>query len=523
MGPIRILLLEDSSLDGELAASHLRRAGLDFTLDRVDSRAAFEAALDAGYDIILADYVVPGFDGVQALELARQRSPATPFVFVSGGLGEELAIDLLRRGAVDYVLKNRLERLAPSVRRAVNESRDRRERRRAEQALREMKDELEHRVAHRTTQLRQLTSELAQTEQRERRRLAQILHDHLQQLLVAAKIQLDISKASRSPEGAQQAFDRVRDLISESIEVSRSLTVELAPPVLYEAEFAAALRWLAEHMRKKHGLRVQVRADADIEPASEDLRVMLFEATRELLFNIVKHSGTDEASITLARFDGNHVRLVVSDAGKGFDRPSFDRDSDRGFGLFSIRERLSLLGCTLRIESSPGRGTTVYITAPGSHGTITAPPPAHDAAAPRNGRTRNDHSLTGCIRVVLADDHHVLRQGLAGLLEQQADIRVIGQATNGLDAVEMARELQPDVIVMDVTMPILDGIEAARRIASQWPHVRIVGLSMHDDDAVRSNMLAAGASAFLTKGGAVDGVTTAIRRAASPDGAAAKP
>lgn len=136
MPSLRILLLEDSPLDAELAGAKLTRAGLDFEMDRVDTREDFVSAVDrGGYDLILADYSLPSFNGLEALEIAREASPDVPFLFVSGGLGEEVAIDSLKKGATDYILKGKLERLAPAVERAVSEAHERAERRRAEAAL----------------------------------------------------------------------------------------------------------------------------------------------------------------------------------------------------------------------------------------------------------------------------------------------------------------------------------------------------------------------------------------------------
>jgi DNA-binding NtrC family response regulator len=130
---IRILLLEDSPLDAELVRARLSRGGIDFAMQRVDTRAGFLAALEAGeIDLILTDYSLPSFDGLAALELARERRPDTPFLFVSGGLGEEVAIESLKRGATDYVLKQKLDRLAPAVTRAIAEARERAELRRTE-------------------------------------------------------------------------------------------------------------------------------------------------------------------------------------------------------------------------------------------------------------------------------------------------------------------------------------------------------------------------------------------------------
>jgi CheY-like chemotaxis protein len=111
---ICILLLEDSLLDAELIEARLARAEIDFAMDRVDTRGAYVSALETGrYDLILADYSLPSFDGLSALEIAREGWPDLPFVFVSGGLGEEVAIDSLKRGATDYLLKGKLDRLAP--------------------------------------------------------------------------------------------------------------------------------------------------------------------------------------------------------------------------------------------------------------------------------------------------------------------------------------------------------------------------------------------------------------------------
>ena len=196
--------------------------------------------------------------------------------------------------------------------------------RETEQRLREMNETLEERVAERTlvaeqraSQLRALASELALTEQRERRRLARILHDHLQQILVAAKLKVGLLKKRIEVEDQRNRLHRVDELLDESIGVSRSLTVELSPPVLYDAGFTAALEWLARHMHEKHGFSVRVEAETDFEPATDDLRVFLFDAVRELLFNVVKHGGTSEAVLRVSVASDGDLRVIVEDAGVG--------------------------------------------------------------------------------------------------------------------------------------------------------------------------------------------------------------
>ncbi len=119
------------------------------------------------------------------------------------------------------------------------------------------------------------------------------------------------------------------------------------------------------------------------------------------------------------------------------------------------------------------------------------------------------------IRVLLADDHAMMRQGLISLIESQPDIEVAGEAPNGQIAVEMAHALQPDIVLMDVSMPVMNGIEATRRIRRELPHVRVIGLSMYIEGATREAMLRAGASQYVTKDGAVEQLLAAIREYAA--------
>jgi two-component sensor histidine kinase/CheY-like chemotaxis protein len=147
MSPVRILLLEDSALDAELLTEQLRRGGLLFEAERVETRDDFVRALgEARHDLILSDYSLPSFDGVTALTLARELAPDVPFIFVSGVLGEEFAIEALKEGATDYVMKQRLTRLPAAVTRAMEEARTRAERRETEERMRLLVAELSHRV-----------------------------------------------------------------------------------------------------------------------------------------------------------------------------------------------------------------------------------------------------------------------------------------------------------------------------------------------------------------------------------------
>jgi signal transduction histidine kinase len=212
--------------------------------------------------------------------------------------------------------------------------------------------------------LRALASDLTLAEQRERRRLAHVLHDHIQQLLAGAKIRLATLGRMETKE-LQKATKDVEELLSQAIEASRSLTAELSPPILQEAGLAAALDWLADWMKDQHGLVVSTSIDAQANPGQEDVSVLLFQSVRELLFNVVKHARVKTARLEMNRRD-DRLEVVVSDDGVGFD-PSqvhHEKRSTASFGLFSIRERLRLLGGTMKIESAVGRGSRFTLAAP---------------------------------------------------------------------------------------------------------------------------------------------------------------
>src|SRR5436309_1390967 len=135
---LRILLLEDNLLDAELIEHALHSGGVVFTARRVEKRADFLRELEKSPpDVILSDYALPSFDGLTALAIAREKCPDVPFIFVTGTMGEEVAIETLKNGATDYVLKTRLSRLVPSVHRALREAQERAERRRTVEQLRE--------------------------------------------------------------------------------------------------------------------------------------------------------------------------------------------------------------------------------------------------------------------------------------------------------------------------------------------------------------------------------------------------
>jgi two-component system CheB/CheR fusion protein len=164
----------------------------------------------------------------------------------------------------------------------------------------------------------------------------------------------------------KQATSEIGKLLDESISATRFLTAELSPSVLHDLGLAAGLEWLARWMAEKHGIQVNLTAVKDIPAPAEDVKVLLFESVRELLFNAVKHANVSSVSVNLGQVEGNALRITVSDAGTGFDPASLKLAGQigGGFGLFSIRERLDLIGGNLEIDSAPGKGSRFILTAP---------------------------------------------------------------------------------------------------------------------------------------------------------------
>lgn len=396
------------------------------------------------------------------------------------------------------------------------------DRRRTEQALREreaqlrqLNQTLEEQVARRTSeverraeQLRALTSELIDAEERERRRLAHLLHDHLQQLLVAAQLRVQMLLSGDASDDLPRDLRDIQGLIRQSLEQSRSLTAELSSPVLYESGLPAALQWLGRWMHKQYRLDVDVQADPQALPVSEEAATFLFQTVRELLFNVVKHANTNSARCRLTKQDG-HLRIVVEDDGNGFDaQPLVARkQGPGGFGLSTIKQRLDFIGGRMRIDSTPGQGTCITITAPAQMQAA-----AHALAeAPAKKKSRGDGKQQQVTRILVVDDHAVVRQGLAAMLRQHQDIEVVGEAGDGETAVRLARELQPEVVIMDVRMNGTSGIEATRAIVGDLPGVRVIGLSMHGQEEIAQAMRDAGAAAYLRKDDPPSEILTMIR------------
>jgi PAS domain S-box-containing protein len=223
----------------------------------------------------------------------------------------------------------------------------------------------EKKLMEQQDKLRSLSSELMLTEERERRRIATELHDRIGQTLAVSKIKLGELREALPAGTVTEILTDIREFIEQTIQDTRSLTFELSPPVLYELGLEAALAWLINQTREKHGLLTEFKDDGQAKPLDNGCRVIAFQAVRELLFNIVKHARAQSATISIRR-DDDAVRIDIEDDGIGFDTSELDAtvSGSMGFGLFSVRERLQPLGGRIEIHSETGSGTRVAIVLP---------------------------------------------------------------------------------------------------------------------------------------------------------------
>ena len=237
---------------------------------------------------------------------------------------------------------------------------------------REMEERLEAQVRERTSQVRELVTQLTMSEQEERRRISGILHDDLQQRLFSLMFQLAVLRQSLDDgqlDPARRAVGEIEDALRKSVQITRELSVDLSPPVLHDEGLAAAMRWLASQMSQQQGLAVEVEAKSGLPRLNEDLRVLLFQTVRELLFNVVKHAGVTSARVVLSQADG-HLRIDVSDNGRGFDPGPGESQSNghnvgqSGQGLPRIGQRMQLLGGRMEVASASEQGTRVTLYVP---------------------------------------------------------------------------------------------------------------------------------------------------------------
>jgi signal transduction histidine kinase len=329
-------------------------------------------------ELDLSDFSLPTFDGYTALALAQEKCPDVPFIFVTGTLGEEVAIETLKKGATDYVLKHRLSRLVPSVHRALREAKERSERRHAEKQLRQSHE-----------QLRALSVYLQYVREEERIRIAREVHDELGQGLTGLKLELTWL-ASRLPTSTRALHEKAKlmaERIDQTIHAVRRIATELRPGLLDTAGLHAALEWQAHEFETQTGIRCQVKTAVKEALWDQDLNTAFFRIFQETLTNVIRHADATKVEVRLGE-SGRYLVLEVKDNGRGISEAEIH--STKSIGLLGMRERAALLGGEVTVQGGPGKGTIVTVRIPRS--------PARPGKASRNENSHHRRSRRGSAR-----------------------------------------------------------------------------------------------------------------------------
>ena len=514
--PLRLLHLEDDPVDADLVATTLTESGLACVSHRVDTRSTFLAALkESDIDLILADYSIPGFDGMTALALARQQAPDVPFLFVSATIGEELAIDAMHQGATDYVLKQRLGRLVPSVQRALRERDDRTERKRAEEAL--IQSERQFRQAQKMEAVGRLAGGIAH----DFNNLLTVIMGYSH--VLSAELGRDHPLHGKIEE-TQKAGERAAMLVRQLLAFSRKQPLE--PRILSLNSIVASLEGMLQRL-----IGSDIRLVIALDPSNSQVKADQAQL-EQVLMNLVVNArdamlkgGTltiETAPVELARSPvyhvrplppGRYVRLSVADTGSGMDRetqahifePFFttkEEGKGSGLGLSTVFGIVTQSGGGIDVTSRLGHGTRFDIFFPRFAADLQ--PLSHPQASAQ--------PLRGTETILLVEDDPGVRTLLRDELRKRG-YKVV-EAKNGVEACLLATQKMStlDLLLTDMVMPGMGGRELAQHLSAIMPNLRILFMSGYTDDIGILAGQEQGTSSFLQKPFTPDALAQTLRK-----------
>jgi signal transduction histidine kinase len=352
----RVLILEHAPEDIELLVYELKKGGFNYVSEIVETREAFtQALINFKPEIVLSDYSLPTFDGVSAYQIKEQLCPDIPFIIVSGTIGEENAVDLIKTGVTDYVLKDKLFTVIPKIRRALKECRERVEKRHAEANLREREIQLAH---EREEHQRNLVRASIESQEKERGQIGRDLHDNINQILAVTKAYIDT--AVHEDERRGELLHRSLKNLDMAINEIRKMSKSLVPPSMKEDGLVASVTELVETMRVVGRFTIDFRCEKEnVGNLGEAQQLALYRIVQEQVNNIIKHANAHNVCIELSGKNG-YVSLLIADDGKGFDPNA----RSKGVGLSNIMSRIEVFDGKLELISAQGSGCTLKVKMP---------------------------------------------------------------------------------------------------------------------------------------------------------------
>ena len=435
LGPLRILLVEDSPEDAELVVDQLLEAGLQIEFERVDNEPAMRSALEAWMpDIVLSDLSMPGFSGYYALHILRELRPSVPFIFVSGTMGEETAVEALQHGANDYIIKHQPARLPSAVARLVRETRSERERLRVE-------DELMR--AQRLESLALLAAGLSHD-----------LRNILQPLLIIPDLIRDRSddpKIIRLADVIAECGRRGHEMVESMLSFVRG-SRQPSERIVLQRLFQAVGMLLKSSLPRNAELHLEVSDDRiAIEANYTELQQVLLN----LALNAIQ-AMPDGGKLSLiaerVAGDEDKVRIRVSDDGIGMDEatvkrlftPFFTTKSDgTGLGLVSCHRIVESIGGQIQVQSQLGEGTTFELLLP-----------MFECSGEEDAEPVESNRVGHGERLLVVDDEATRLSLLGNALSSQGYRMRL--ASDGAVAMRHLQEAGlPDVVLVDSGIPLL--------------------------------------------------------------------
>jgi signal transduction histidine kinase len=341
--PLKILHLEDLPADAEMVDRVLRKAKLRFEKKVVIDKPDFLKSLrEFQPDIILSDHSLPAFNSLEALKITREEGIRAPFILVTATVSEEYAVMVIKEGASDYILKDRLERLPNAVQNALD-------RRRTEEELARQRD----------MQQKLIMETSIQVQEKEREQIGKELHDNINQILAAAKLYLDIGTRD-DDDSRLEALEKCQRNLNLAMEEIRQLSQSLVAPSLGGMGLDQALRKLLDNFPLPASLKLDLDTSGYLKDITDEgIKLTCYRIAQVQVNNIVKHARANSASIFLYRIAGQ-LSLTIRDDGVGFNPAK----KTGGIGLRNIQNRVGFYNGRVQIESSPGKGCTLTIVIP---------------------------------------------------------------------------------------------------------------------------------------------------------------
>ena len=348
--PLRILHLEDSAVDHELVQLALRKSGEPCELERVETLEEFGRRVQTfSFDVILADYRLPGFTALDAWHILQQQAQPSPFILLSGAIGEPAAVSAIKMGVSDYLAKDDLSKLAQIIRRAMEVH-----------SIRRAKEMADIELAASEQRLADFAEHLQTTMEQERAAIAREIHDDIGGALAAVKFDLSwIGRHTADPQ-TQGHVTAATEILQHALEASQRIMMNLRPAILDQG-LVAAVQWLAAGFRKRTGIETTVHVFQGKNPLPKAVQLVAYRTAQEALTNIAKHADCNHVTIDLSDAE-NVLTLEIKDDGKGIS--STEHNKPKAFGLRGLHERAKTVGGWLDVSSHRNTGTSIILSVP---------------------------------------------------------------------------------------------------------------------------------------------------------------